>query len=90
MSDDELTVTYRHNNQLNVDVAMYDGEDIATLEAMESGVRVTYGTMRQKRTREFESIEAAKIWIVEHTDDLPREAAEFLWNDPATQAGPPD
>jgi hypothetical protein len=90
MTYGELPVTYRHNDQLNVDVAIYDGQDIATIEATASGARVTYGAVHRERTREFESIEAARIWIAEHADDLPGEAFEFLHDDPAAQAGPPD
>jgi hypothetical protein len=66
MSDDELPVTYRHNDKSGVDVAVHNGQDIATIEATDSGALVAYG----ERTREFESIEAAKIWIAEHADDL--------------------
>jgi hypothetical protein len=70
MSDEELAVTYRHDNTSNVDVAVYDGQDIATIEATDSGALVLYGGGRQERTREFESREAAKIWIAENADDL--------------------
>ena len=70
MSDEELTVTYRHNDKSGLDVAVYDGQDIATIEATDSGALVGYGGVRQQRTREFESCEAAKIWIAEHAADL--------------------
>jgi hypothetical protein len=70
MSDEGLAVSYRHDDRSNLDVAVYDGQDIATIEATDSGVLVTYGGARQQGTREFESSEAAKIWIAEHADDL--------------------
>ena len=70
MSDEELVVTYRRDDESGVDVAVYDGQDIATIEATESGALVAYGGVRRERTREFESTEAAKIWIAEHADDL--------------------
>ena len=70
MSDDELAVTYRHDDKADVDVAMYDGQDIATIEATDSGALVAYGGARQERTREFDSRHAAEIWIAENAADL--------------------
>jgi hypothetical protein len=67
---DELSVTNRHDTDRDVDVAEYDGQDIATIEFGDSGVVVAYGGARQERTRDFDSPEAARIWIAEHADDL--------------------
>jgi hypothetical protein len=70
MSDDELAVTYRHDNKSDVDIAMYDGQDIATVAATDSGALVAYGGAGEERTREFESRQAAEIWIAENADNL--------------------
>jgi hypothetical protein len=70
MSSDELAVTYRHDDKSDVDVAVYDGQDIATIEASDSGALVAYGGIGQKRTREFEDRDAAKIWIAENAANL--------------------
>ncbi|MBV9356369.1 MAG: hypothetical protein JO023_12675, partial [Chloroflexi bacterium] len=48
MSDDELAVTYRHDNKTDVDIARYDGQDIATVAATDSGALVTYGGAGQE------------------------------------------
>jgi hypothetical protein len=67
---DELSVTYRHDTDRDVDIAEYDGQDIATIEPTTSGVIVAYGGSRQERTRQFDSPEAARMWIAVHADDL--------------------
>jgi hypothetical protein len=51
VSDDELPVTYRHDDESDMDVAVYDGQDIAAIEATESGALVAYGGVGEERTR---------------------------------------
>jgi hypothetical protein len=51
MPETEPPVTYRHDDDRNVDVAEYDAQDIASIEAVERGeVLVFFGGARQERS----------------------------------------